>query len=189
MDFFHRVLIFFTKRKQLTNLTVADILKNPDQETTRRFVTEIMTKNNYAYLDIYNRFKEFYYQLIDDNKSTLDNFITIITFHIFTVSFWHEHVGNMSIYVLNPTIIKSKVTKKHPHSVNETQQNYIQNAHLALLTSIVSMPKINEDLHLTISDDSQNNHLIECFKNYQDRLNNLKLNYFSVDLLECSVSL
>ena len=38
-----------------------------------------------------------------------DVLVQFLTYHIMAVSIWHEHVGNISWYVLHPGIIKSKV--------------------------------------------------------------------------------
>ena len=68
----------------------------------------------------------------------------------------------------------------------ESEQNTYQNIFLALMTSVVSMPKLNSELHLT-----NNKKYEHIYKTFQNDLNELVLEceHLDVDALECSVSL
>ena len=119
--------------------------------------------------------------LIKYDLSDVENLKKLLTFHIFVVSFWHEHIGNMSMYVLNPKLIKTKVHYNYPCSEFDSKQNTMQNIHLALVTSIISMPKITDQL----------NSKSDAFIKLKDNLNNIKMEcmHLSPELLECSISL
>lgn len=155
------------------------------------FVIEFLksSKIDNVSIDSFNEIISVIPNMFDKNKTCYENLITILTAHIFNVSFWHEHIGNMSMYVLNPKIVKTKVFLNNPFSLFDTKQNTIQNVNLALLTSSVSMPKIIDDLWRT---QSYNNYEYrEVFDNFQKNLLEAKINCSHLDprLLECSVSL
>jgi hypothetical protein len=75
--------------------------------------------------------------IIQDTFTNKENLINSLIYHIFNVTFWHEHVGNMGRYVLSPQLIKSKVYLNNPLTALDSKQNSIQNIHLALFTSSV----------------------------------------------------
>ena len=123
---------------------------------------------------------------IDHHGSIRHNIIKIVTVHIFNVSFWHEQIGNMASYVLDPTIIKSKVYKKCPSAKLDSQQNTLQNIHLSFLTSIITMPRMIDDLWKV--NNYKYKHL---WVEFIEHLNNISFNceHLSPKFLECSVSL
>lgn len=127
--------------------------------------------------------------MVDKNKTAKENIITVLTAHIFNVSFWHEHIGNMTMYVLNPQILKTKVYYTYPFSLFDTKQNTIQNINLALLTSNITMPKITDDIWRT--QIYNNFQYREIFDNFQKNLSETKFlcKHLVPELLECSVSL
>lgn len=98
-------------------------------------------------------------------------------------SAWHEHIGNMAKYVIRPKLFRTKVFRTYPNSLLDTQQGIVQNIHLVLLTSVITMPKISDDLwrinnkkHWHVMQDEIRKLELEC--------ENLKPQY-----VECSVSL
>lgn len=128
-----------------------------------------------------------------ENKITLNNelnvkekLIKILTSHIFVVSFWHEYVGNMTPYVLHPKIIKTKVYAEYPNAVYESKQGAVQSANLALLTSIIDMPKITDYL-----GKNQNKQYTQLWEEFQESMINMEFEtcHFYSDLIECSISL
>lgn len=102
---------------------------------------------------------------------------------ILNATVWHEYVGNMGRYVMRPKLFRTKVYKSYPNSYLETQQGTIQNVHLVLLTSVVTMPKIGSDLWKV------NNN--KAWHTLQKDINNLELEceFLKPQYVECSVSL
>ena len=89
--------------------------------------------------------------------------------------------ANLILILFHPKIIKTKVYKNHPNSQFDSKQNTIQNIHLALVTSIISMPKITDELNPNSS----------AFENFRNNLKNIQLecSHLAPELLECSISL
>ena len=140
-------------------------------------------------MDSFNEIISVIPTIFDKNKTTYENLIIILTVHIFNVSFWHEHIGNMSMYVLHPKIVKTKIFLNNPFALVDTKQDTVQNINLALLTSSTSMPKIIDDLWKT---QTYNKHEYRTvFDNFQKQLLEAKISCSHLDpkLLECSVSL
>ena len=84
--------------------------------------------------------------LINVAKSPRSNMIKLISAHIFNVSFWQRHVGNIAMYCINPKILKTKVYKNYPFSTIDSRQNTIQNINMSLLTSSIGMPKLTDGI-------------------------------------------
>ena len=83
----------------------------------------------------------------DDNiqvDTESEQLVRILVQHIFMVSFWHEHVGNMSRYIMDPG---AGCTKIHKHDVESTQMN-MQDSHQAIWlianTSVIPMFKLTD---------------------------------------------
>lgn len=124
--------------------------------------------------------------IVDRSLSNYDNLVRIVTSHIYNVSMWHEQIGNVTWYLLNPKLIRVKPYISQSDAQMESEQNSIQNCFLALTTSIISMPKLNDQLWRTHRGKFKD---IFCkFKKELDKLC-FESDHFTVDLLECSVSL
>jgi hypothetical protein len=124
-----------------------------------------------------------YRNLMDSPYSTLHS---ILVDHIVNVSFWHEHVGNMSWYLLNPSILKPKVFKEYALEVFDSRQNTLQAVHLALFTSINKMPRIMGPL-----ESRMDNEFTDEFARFHTSLNAwmFECNHLDPNFFECSVSL
>lgn len=124
--------------------------------------------------------------IIDSNMDARQNLIRVLSAHIFNVSVWHEHIGNMSQYIMHPKLIRVKPYLSHYNATMETEQNTYQNIFLALTTSATSMPKLNCDLSALNARE-----YIEAYKKFCDDLNAVRTecNHMNVAELECSVSL
>lgn len=120
------------------------------------------------------------------NNNKKDNLIKILTDFIFTVSFWHEYIGNMSWYVLNPAFIKPKVFENNIDTIYGNKQTYLQSVFLAVLTSSIKMPRITENFGDYYIGKKQ-----EIWNQFRENL--LKINfqskYMNVKYFETSVSL
>jgi hypothetical protein len=126
--------------------------------------------------------------MVDDNKNTRSNLIRVLTVHIFNVTIWHEQIGNMTMYIINPKILRSKVYKKYPNAICDSRQNTLQTMNLTLVTSVVSMPKINDELYKIFPPRTQHKDIWESFRH---NINNLQLEceHLHPSLIETSVSL
>lgn len=157
------------------------------EQVIKDFVTKYVNKSNPT---ISNGFVRQYNKMIPgilkNNNDTVENLITVLTNHIFVVSFWHEHVGALHHYVMNPRLVKTKVHKTNSSAPYDSIQNSYQNINLALLTSTVKMPKMTDDLHKT-----QRPEYVSLMIEFVDNLKKLKFEckHLRPDLLECSVSL
>jgi hypothetical protein len=125
-------------------------------------------------------------------KLTLkENMKRVLTSLVFNSSVWHEYIGNVSRYLIDSNITSCKVFASKPNLVHDTEQNYVQAIFLAAITSVQNMPRINDDLWKTQSDQE----MAELWKKFQMDLNSdefiskLKTDYLHPDILECSVSL
>jgi len=119
------------------------------------------------------------------NNSTID-LESILIKHIITVSFWHEHVGNMSWYLFNPSVARSKVFKEFALEPFDARQNSLQSIHLALYTSINKMPGIMSQLE-TKMDTEFFDHFIDLQKDLEKW--KFECNHLDPRNFECSVSL
>jgi hypothetical protein len=133
-----------------------------------------------------NMIKKTIPSMIMKKAKTRETLITVLSCHIFNVSFWHEHIGNMSSYVINPRLTKPKVYRQHPHQVYDSQQNTYQGVHLALYTSVTTMPRMTSELYKT-----QDAKFKPVFDRLVDQLNQTEFEcqHMKPDLLECSLSL
>jgi hypothetical protein len=160
-------------------------LMNVIEKFTKNMLTDIFPSGPFNVTsfieDINNRIPG----IANENISDTDNLVRIISFHIYNVSVWHEQIGNMSWYILHPGPIRVQPYLSHPNSMLESEQNTYQNIFLALMTSVVSMPKLNSELHLTITKN------MNIYKTFQNDLSELVLEceHLNVAALECSVSL
>ena len=122
-----------------------------------------------------------------DNMTDKDRLIDIMTSHMFNISIWHEHIGNMSWYVLNPKNLRVKNFTSKLKTKMDTCQTTLQGVFLALLTSVISMPKMSDkDLYLT-----QHIKYRSVWKKFNKDFNNLKIEceHLHQNDIECSVSL
>lgn len=115
-----------------------------------------------------------------------ENLVRVLCSHIFNVSVWHEHIGNMSQYIMHPKLFRVKPYLTHYNATLESEQNTYQNVFLALTTSATALPKLNCNLSRL-----HNREYIEIYKEFQQNLNELisKCDHMDVLELECSVSL
>lgn len=125
--------------------------------------------------------------LVVDKFTSKENLVRIISALIFNATFWHEHIGNMSFYTLNPRIIKTKVYKSLPDIHNDTVQNSIQGMMLTLFSSIITMPKVVDDLY-KLCDEKYKDIWIQNFQVVLKR-DFFICNHIAPYLLECSISL
>jgi hypothetical protein len=140
--------------------------------------------------DFISYLRKFTKGLIIPKNDMFTNLKRIMTALMFNASVWHEYVGNISRYLIDPEITSCKIFKSKPNLVYDTEQNYIQAVFLASITSVQNMPKISDDLWKL-----QTNSVKDIWKELQATLkstefkNKLETKYLDPEILECSVSL
>lgn len=158
--FYHKIVVKFAT-------DIVDVLENP--------LSEVGWKN-----------LEAAFPALTKDLSASEKLIRVISRHIFTVSMWHEQIGNMAWYVLHPGCMKTKVYQVQPDSVYETRQGSLQAIHLALLTSSNKMPRIGEELEKGLPEKYH-----KSFRRWRKRqaMCIFQCSHLNVENLECSVSL
>ena len=144
--------------------------------------------------------------LVKNDKTPLKQLQYIMTALIFNSSIWHEHIGNVSRYLIRPGIMTPKLYISKSNIFFDTKQNYIQSLFLSSVTSVQSMPRINDNIWKLYQCSAKNhNHsqqqttteieICKIWKDFQqilksnDFIESIKIPYLLPDNLECSVSL
>ena len=141
-------------------------------------------------VDFNSYLRKFTHGLILPKNDIFANLKRVMTALMFNASAWHEYVGNVSRYLIDPEITSCKLFKSKPNLVYDTEQNYIQAIFLASITSVQNMPKISDDLWKLQTDKVK-----DIWKELQNTLKSkefkdeLETEYLDPEVLECSVSL
>lgn len=128
---------------------------------------------------------------------TTDNILgelkSFLVKHIFIVSFWHEHVGNMSSYILDPRASHTKIYKKTSlnYETNNMMnvQDSIESSFLIVNTASIKMPKITENIPEAFFYDSKRKTIWKEFQLNLRNIENTKCPHLHPTKLETSVSL
>lgn len=149
-------------------------------EKVNVFVGNILNK---MVMDGTSQLVEEYKEIMENNSSSLHD---ILVTHIITVSFWHEHVGNMSWYLFSPSVVKTRIFKEYVLSKYDSRQGTLQGVHLALYTSINKMPTIMSPLETKM--DSEFTEDFQIFRSSLDACH-FECKHLQPEFFECSVSL
>jgi hypothetical protein len=114
-----------------------------------------------------------------------DKLVKMLNHFIFSVTFGHEYIGNMSLYILDPRACPVKVHQGQPLPMQNKRDTY-QSSFLALFTQAVRMPTIVDNLYLS---QPRQYHVI--WKKWQQEMMRLEASCWSLDIrnIECAVSL
>jgi hypothetical protein len=184
MDSFDFKKIITTIRSNTSSKALRDANKYLDIIT--ELVTDFVETGDIMDSDYLIKVQELLPSLVDSQLTDKDNLINSLVYHIFNVSFWHEHIGNMMSYVLNAKTLKTKVYLSNLNADYATIQDSLQSIFLALQTSMIHVPTIDSDLYKT--QDVKFHTIMKQFQINLKNLNN-ECDHLKPNIVECSVSL
>jgi hypothetical protein len=161
-----------------------DVVKDFVSQSIELFIDD---RNINLFLDnVKNIIPELMPENNDNNDNIRNKLKKILSDFIFTVTFWHEYVGNMSWYILNPVFMKSKVFRSDSGAIYGNKQTYLQSVFLAVLTSSIKMPRITDNFGDFYIGKKQ-----DIWNKFRENLLKIKFQskYMDVKYLETSVSL